>query len=97
MRGILKTPPAPRSTEGEKRVTERESRICSAAREAVSASPRPLKDVAEFVNLYIIKHRLGNPMTESGVGAVIGKYGRATLKQFTREGAPWIESVASSN
>lgn len=78
-------------------MTDRESKICSAAREAVSASARSLKDVAEFVNKYIIQNRLGNPMTESGVGAVIGKYGRATLKQFTRDGAPWIESVASSN
>jgi hypothetical protein len=78
-------------------VTDRESKICSAAREAVSASPQPLKDVAEFVNKYIIQHRLGNPMTESGVGAVIGKYGRAKLKQYTRDGTAWIECVASAN
>ena len=78
-------------------MTDRESKICSAAREAVSAHAQSLKDVAIFVNKYITENRLGNPMTESGVGAVIAKFGRATLKQFTRDGAPWIESVANSN
>lgn len=77
-------------------MTDRESKICTAAREAVRSSPQTLKEVAEFVNRFIVQHRLGNPMTEAGVGAVVGKYGRATLKQFTRDGASWLESVESS-
>jgi hypothetical protein len=78
-------------------MTDRESKICTAAREAVRSSPQTLKHVAEFVNKFIMQHRLGNPITESGVGAVVGKYGRATLKQFTRDGALWVESVPSSD
>lgn len=77
-------------------MTDRDSKICSAALEAVRASPQSLKDVTEFVNKFITQHRLGNPMTEAGVGALIGKFGRATLKQFTRDGALWLESVAGS-
>jgi hypothetical protein len=77
-------------------MTDRDSKICSAAREAVRSSPQSLKDVAQFVNKFIVQHRLGNPMTEAGVGAVVGKFGRATLKQFTRDGALWLESVAGS-
>ena len=77
-------------------MTDRESKICSAALEAVRDNPQSLRHVAVAVNQYITQQGLGNPMTESGVGAVIGKYGRATLKQFTRDGTVWIECVRSS-
>lgn len=73
-------------------MTERESSICNAAREAVHSAPRKLKDVAEFVNELFLQRRLGNPVSEEGVAATIGKFGRATLKQFTRDGEPWVKS-----
>jgi hypothetical protein len=77
-------------------VTDREAKICAAVREAVGLKPRTLKDVAAFVNGFIMRERLGNPITEAGVAAVVAKFGRATLKLVTRGGESWLQSVEQS-
>ena len=74
-------------------MTNRESKICDAAREAVSLKPLTLKDVAEFVNGFILRQGLGNPVTETSVAAVVAKFGRATLKLFSRDGESWLQSL----
>ena len=74
-------------------MTERESKICDAAREAVSLQPQTLKYVAEFVNRFILRNGLGNPVTETSVAAVVAKFGRATLKRFTCDGESWLQSL----
>ncbi len=74
-------------------MTERESKICDAAREAVSVEPQKLKDVAESVNRLIVREHLGNPVTEASVAAIVGKFARATLKRFTRDGESWLQAV----
>ena len=77
-------------------MTDRESNICNAAREAVCSSPQKLKDVTEFINSFFLKGRLGNPVSEEGVANVVGKFSRATLKQFVRDGVPWVQSVTTA-
>jgi len=77
-------------------MTDRESKICNAACEAVRLEPRKLRDVAAFVNALFLKGRLGNPVSEAGVASVIGKFGRATLRQFVRDGEPWLQSVTAA-
>ncbi len=74
-------------------MTERESKICDAARAAVSVKPQKLKDVAESVNGLILREHLGNPVTAPGVAAIVGKFARATLKQVTRDGESWLQAV----
>jgi hypothetical protein len=74
-------------------MTDRESKICDAVREAVSLQPQTLKDVAEFVNRFILRKGLGNPVTEASVAAIVAKFGRATLKRFTCDGEPWLQSL----
>jgi hypothetical protein len=32
-------------------------------------------------------------VSEAGVADTIGKFGRATLKQFTQDGETWVKSV----
>ena len=74
-------------------MTERESKICDAAREAVSLKPQPLKDVAEVVNRFILREHLGNPVTAPGVAGIVGKFARATLRQVNRDGELWLQAV----
>ena len=74
-------------------MTNRESKICDAARQAVNETPQTLRAVAVFVNAFILRYGLGNPVTESSIVAVVSKFGRATLKQFNCDGEPWLQSV----
>ena len=74
-------------------MTDRESNICNAVREAVRTSPQTLRDVTDYVNGFILRKGLGNPVTEPSVAAVVAKFGRATLKQFARNGETWLQSL----
>jgi len=74
-------------------MTDRESSICNAALEAVRSRPQKLTDVAEFVNRFFLQEHLGNPVSEAGVAAVVGRFGRAAIKQFIRDGRPWLQSL----
>jgi len=77
-------------------MTDRESNICIAVRKAVCSKPQKLKEVAEFVNTFFRQGRLGNPVSEAGVAEVVGRFGRATLKQFVRDGEPWLQSLIAA-
>ena len=74
-------------------MTDRETKICDAVREAVSVQPQTLKVVAQLVNSFILRKGLGNPVTEASVAAIVARFGRATLKRFTRDGESWLERL----
>jgi hypothetical protein len=93
--GVAFRVPFPTEPPGIRRagMTDRESKICHAALAAVRSRPQQLKDVAEFVNRFFLQEHLGNPVSEAGIAAVVGKFGRATIKQFIRDGRPWFQSL----